>query len=371
MITYKYKLYKSRANRQLEQLLAEACFVWNHCLALQKRYYAVYGKYAPCPAMQKHFAKRYKMLHMGSQSVQEVIQRLDTAYQRFFNRVSKRPPKFKRREDMTSVVYKQSGFCLKGNKFTVNKLNKTFKFFYSRPLRGQVKRVTVKRSPLGDFYLCIITDAEAPRRGKTHDGASVGIDFGLKTYLTISDGTKVKNPEFLKRNLAKLRKASKALSRSVKGSNHRKERRKDVDRCYEKVVNSRTDWQWKMAHQVCRAYDNIFVEDLNLEGMCRRWGRKMHDLAHGRFVEILEVVAAKYGCTVHRIDRFYPSSKTCGECECKNDSLRLSDREWTCPHCGTHHDRDLNAARNILRRGIDELASTDKSADREVIGECV
>jgi putative transposase len=96
----------------------------------------------------------------------------------------------------------------------------------------------------------------------------------------------------------------------------------------------------------------------------------MHDLAHGRFVEILEMVAAKYGCTVHKIDRFYPSSKMC-ECGYKNDELRLSDREWVCPQCGRVHDRDLNAARNILRRGIDELASTSKSADREVIGRCV
>jgi putative transposase len=369
MITYKYKLYRNKANAQLEKLLREACFVWNHCLALQKRYYALYGKYANAPMMQKHFAKRFKMNTMAAQSVQEVIQRLDNAYQRFFKHTAKRPPKFKRKGEMSSVVFKQNGFVLKGNKFTVNKLQKTFKFSLYRPMKGSVKRLSVKKSPLGEYFICIATDAEAPRRGKTHDGASVGIDFGLKTYLTLSDGTRVENPEFLKRNLAKLRKASQRLSRSMKGSHHREERKKEVNRCYEKVTNSRTDWQWKMAQQVCRAYDNIFVEDLVLDGMCRRWGRKMHDLAHGKFVEILEVVAAKYGCTVHRIDRFYPSSKMC-ECGFKNDKLKLSDREWICPQCGRHHDRDVNAARNILRRGIDELVSTDKSADREVIGVC-
>ena len=370
MITYKYKLYRSKRNRHLDGMLAEACFVWNHCLALQRRYYAVYGKYASANDMKTHFAKRYKMQRLHSQSVQEVIERLDLTYQRFFKHLSKRPPKFKRREDMTSVVFKQGGFEVKGNALTINKIKRTFRFSLSRPMKGEVKRLSIKRSPLGEYYLCVVTDADEKRCGKTHDGASVGIDFGLKTYLTLSDGTVVENPQFLSRNLAKVRAASRSLSRSVKGSNHRKEARKVLDRRYEKVVNSRTDWQWKTAHQLCRAYDNIFVEDLNLTGMCRRWGRKMHDLAHGRFVEILGVVAAKYGCTVHRIDRFYPSSRMC-ECGYRNDALTLADRQWVCPQCGTVHDRDLNAARNILRRGIFELASVGKSADREVIGRCV
>ena len=370
MITYKYKLYKSKRNRFIDGLLSEACFVWNHCLALQRRYYSLYGKYVNSNRMKTFFAKHYKMQRLHSQSVQEVIERLDLAYRRFFDKVSKRPPKFKRAADFSSIVFKQGGFKVKGNRFTINKVGTTFKFSISRPMRGDVKRLSAKKSPLGDYYLCVVTDAEPKRYGKTHDGASVGIDFGLKTYLTLSDGQRVENPQFLKRNLSDVRKASQHLSRCQKGSGHRKGARKVLDRRYEKVVNSRTDWQWKLAHEVCRAYDNIFVEDLNLTGMCRRWGRKMHDLAHGRFVEILGVVASKYGCTVHKVDRFFASTKTCGKCGHVHD-VSLSDREWTCPVCGEHHDRDLNAARNILRRGIDELASTWKSADREVIGRCI
>ena len=369
MITYKYKLYSSKRNRRIDGLLREACFVWNHCLALQRRYYAVYGKYVTANDMKTHFAKRYKMQRLHSQSVQEVIERLDLAYQRFFSHTSKRPPKFKRAEDMSSIVFKQGGFKFKGNKFTINKIGTTFKFSLSRPLKGNVKRLSVKKSPAGDFYLCVITDAEARRYGKTHDGASVGIDFGLKTYLTLSDGQRIENPQFLKQRLSKLCKASKKFSNAQRGSSNRSRRRAELDRCYEKVTNSRTDWQWKLAHAVCRAYDNIFVEDLVLAGMSKKWGRKMNDLAHGRFVEILEVVAAKYGCTVHRIDRFYPSSRLC-ECGYKNDALSLRDREWVCPQCGRHHDRDLNAARNILRRGIDELASMVAN-DHKVISPCV
>ena len=365
MLTYKYKLYRSKKNRRIDTLLREACFVWNRCLALQKRYYEMYGKYVNGNRMKTHFAKRYKMQNLHSQSVQEVIERLDMAYQRFFAHQSKRPPKFKRFTDMSSVVFKQGGFKIKGNRFTINKINTTFKFSMSRQLRGSVKRLSVKRSPLGEYYLCILTDAEAKRYGKTHDGASVGIDFGLKTYLTLSDGQTVENPQFLKRNLASLRKASRKFSNAKRGSNNRKRKSQSLDRCHERVVNSRTDWQWKLAHAICRAYDNIFVEDLVLTGMASKWGRKVNDLAHGRFVEILGNVASKYGCNLHRIDRFYPSSKTC-ECGFVNENLSLKDREWVCPHCGRTNDRDLNAARNILRQGIDELASAEAS-DRKVV----
>ena len=166
MITYKYKLYHSKKNRRL---------------ALQKRYYALYGKYINGNRMKTFFAKHYKMPHLHSQSVQEVIERLDLSYKRFFDRTSKRPPKFKRKDDMSSIVFKQGGFKVKGNRFTINKIDTTFRFSLSRPLRGEVKRLSVKKSPLGDFHLCVVTDAEARRYGKTHDGASVGIDFGLKT----------------------------------------------------------------------------------------------------------------------------------------------------------------------------------------------
>ena len=368
MIAYKFKLYSNKHNAELSQLLREACFVWNHCLALQKRYYAIHKQYINSARMQKHFAKRYRMQTMHSQSVQEVIQRLDAAYQRFFNRTAKRPPKFKRFADMTSIVFKQGGYSITDNCFYVNKLKRKFKFSLSRPIKGTVKRVSVKRSPLGDFYIVVVTDAEPARYRKTHNGASVGIDFGLKTYLTLSDGTKMDNPRFLQNNLKQLRKASKKHSRSVKGSNHREERRKELNRIHEKVTNSRRDWQYKLAHELCREYDNIFIEDLVLTGISRRWGRKMRDLAHGEFVLILEQVAEKYGCLVHKIDRFYPSSRMC-ECGYKNDDLTLKDREWTCPECGRRHDRDVHAARNILRRGIDELGSDGKTDATTVAGQ--
>lgn len=370
MITYRYKLYRNKHNRDLDQLLKEACFVWNHCLALQKRYYRIYKQYIPLARMQHHFSTHYKMQNLHSQSRQEIIERLDAAYMRFFNHQSSRPPKFKRFDEISSIVFKQGGFKLKGNRLCINKLKRYYRFSLSRPYRGAVKRLSVKRSPLGEWYVCIITDAEPNRYGKSRNGASVGIDFGLKTYLTLSDGRKVNNPQFLKRNLSELRKSQGALSRSAKGSNHRTEKRKTVDRAYEKVTNCRRDWQWKLSHAICREYDNIYIEDLQLTGMCRRWGRKMSDLAHGEFVDILHKVADKYGCIVHKIDRWYPSSRMC-ECGYRNDGLKLSDRQWTCPVCGRTHDRDVNAAVNILRKGVSESESKCKSDAASLQGICV
>ena len=360
MISYKFKLYNAKRNNYLNLLFQEACFVWNRFLAIQKRYYTLYGKYASATQLQKHFSKRYTRKYLHSQTAQEVIQRLDTAYQRFFKHSSKRPPKFKRQHMFTSVVYK-SGFSIKDNTVTLNSLKKTFKFHLSREIQGKVKRISIKRSALGDYYLIVVTDHTPTHTHiKSRNGASVGIDFGLKTYLTLSDGSKVDNPQFYKYYLKKVRRANQLLSKKQKGSNNRKKAKRSLCKLHEKVVNCRTDFQWKLAHDLCKTHKVICVEDLNLQGMSKLWGRKMHDLSHGKFIEILMYVATKYGCTVHKIDQYYPSSKLC-DCGYVNKALHLSDRIWTCPQCGEVHDRDVHAAQNILRRGVYELESGSKT----------
>lgn len=366
MISYKYKLYHNKQTKHLDNMLREACFVWNHALALQKRYYRLYNRYISCVTMQKHFAKHIKRTYLHSQSVQEILQRLDKSYQRFFKHQSTRPPKFKKTRDFTSFCYKQGGFTLEGNTFRINSLKKNYRFSLSREYDGKVKQVRVKRTSLGEYYICIVTDAEPKPYVKSHNGASVGIDFGLKTYMTFSDGEKLSHPQFLKRDLKRLRKASRKHSKCMSGSNNKEKVRKELCRLYEQISNRRIDYQWKLAHDICRRYDTIFIEDLNLEGMGRLWGRKIHDLGHGQFCCILEQVASKYGCVVHRIDRWYPSSKLC-DCGFKNNKLVLHDREWTCPQCGKVHDRDVHAAEMILRRGIYELVSDGKTNETQCV----
>lgn len=360
MISYKYKLYRTNKTKHLDRMLLDGAFVWNRALAIQKRYYRLYHKYVSANNMQKHFSKRYKFPLLHSQSVQEIIQRLDIAYLRFFNHLAKRPPKFKKAVDFCSIVFKQGGYSLNGNEFVVNKLKKKYKFSLSREYRGNIKRLTIKRNHLGEYFIILCIDMEVDRYGKTHDGASVGIDFGLKKYMTMSDGIEIDNPQFLKSDLVELRRISRNLSKCKKGSNNRKQKRLELVRLYNDISNKRSDFQWKLAHQICRKYDNIFLEDLSLTGMTKLWGRKMNDLAHGNFVLKLEYVASKYGCTVHKIDRYFHSSRLC-TCGYKNDKLTLKDREWTCPNCGQTHQRDIFAAQNILRQGIAELGSGSKT----------
>ena len=362
MLTYEYKLYITDRALHLERMLREACFVWNHALALQKRYYSVCGKYISCGRMKAHFAKRIHRVLLGAQTVQEVLERLDASFVRFFRKQSKRPPKFKRTAEFSSIVFKQDGYKLYANILVVNRIKKHYKFSYSRPYEGTVKQVRIKRSPLREYYLYVVTDAvSGPYRRKTLEGASVGMDFGLKTYLTLSDGNRVENPEFLKRDLDGLRRASRRLSRTQKTSHNHDRRRKELDRIHEKVRNRRDDWQWKTAHALCREYSEFFIEDLDMRGMQKLWGRKVNDLAFGEFIRKLEHVASKYGATVNRVDRFYPSSKTCTACGYVNRELTLRDRMWRCPVCGTDLDRDLNASRNIYRRGIADLESAGKT----------
>jgi len=359
MLSYEYKLYRTKRTKHLDNMLKEACFVWNHALALQKRYYNLYGKFIPEGRLKKHFAKRIKRTYMHSQSVQEVLERLVTAYERFFKHKAKRPPKFKKHKDFTSFVFKQGGgYRLCGNVFHLNSVKKDYRFSYSRPYEGSVKTVRLKRSPKGDWYLFVVTDATSKPIAKTHNGASIGIDFGLKTYMTFSNGDKLTHPQFLKRDLQTLQKLSRRYS---KAHGSRKEyARRSLASFHEHLARKRKDFQWKLAHELCSKYDTIFIEDLNLRGMTRLWGRKMSDLAHGQFINVLKHVAVKYGCVIHCINRFYPSSKLC-ECGYRNDQLSLHDRVWICPECGQIHDRDVNAAQNILRRGIYELTSGSKT----------
>lgn len=360
MQAYKYKLYKTKKTKHIDDMLREAAFTWNHALAMQRRYYSLYGKHINKYQLQKWFDKRVKRRYLGSQTRQEVIERLEIAYNRFFKKIAKRPPKFKRASDFVSIVYKQNGYKLYGNELILNKKFR-FKFSKSRDYEGNIKRITVKRSKVGEYYVTILTDAKPKEYRKTHNGASVGIDFGLKTYLTMSDGSEYSNPQFLKQYIKEIKQKSRNLSKCKKGSNNRKRKRIELARLYEDLHNKREDYQLKLAHKLCQQYDYIFIEDLSLAGMTKIWGRKMCDLAHASFLEKLEYVASKYGVVVHKIDRWYASSKTC-ECGYVNKSLKLTDREWVCPECGVVNNRDLNAARNILRKGISELESESKTS---------
>jgi len=178
-------------------------------------------------------------------------------------------------------------------------------------------------------------------------------------FLTVSDGTQIESPQFLKQSLTALKKASRQHSKKVKGSTNRERARKNLVRRHEDVVNRRSDWFWKLAHDLTDRFDVVCFETLNLKGMQRLWGRKISDLAFGEFLQILEWVAKKKDKQIVFIDRWYPSSKTCSNCGHVLKELDLSIGEWRCPSCQSVNGRDQNAAKNICAVG----ASTVKLGD--------
>ena len=226
-----------------------------------------------------------------------------------------------------------------------------YRFALHRKIQGEIKQVQVTRDALGDVYITLTEDySEVKNEPKT--GKAEGFDFGIKDFLTGSDGKPYTSPMFYKQNANKLAKAQREHSRKVKGSNNRERERKNVARIHKKTANQRTDHHWKLAIQLCRKFDILFFEDLNLRGMKKLWGKQVSDLALGAFMQKLKHQSHKRIRSVLKIGRWIPTTKCCSVCEHKNDDLTLADRAWTCPSCHTHLDRDHNAAINILKEGV-------------------
>ncbi|WP_026102804.1 RNA-guided endonuclease TnpB family protein [Pleurocapsa sp. PCC 7319] len=363
MKTYKFKLYRHKKNKYLHYSINASASIYNHCIALHKRYYKMFGKHLNQFRLMKHIAKLRKRIkywqQVGSQAVQDVIQRIEKAYQIFFKQHQKgtRPPNFKKCRKYKSFTLKQAGYkFIFNNKIKIGK--QVFKFSLSRKIKGKVKTLTVKRNNLGELFLLVVTDYQQEHIPIV-TGKNAGWDFGLKTFLTSSDSKSIESPLFFSQLRNKLKAANRSLSRKKKGSSNWYRAKDHLNRVYEQISHKRRDWFWKLANQLTDEYDVLIFEDLNLDGMKRLWGRKVSDLSLATFLEILETVATNKGKLVHYIDRFFPSSKTCSCCGYVNQKLSLQEREWTCLQCNTTLDRDANAAINIQRVGASTLKLGD------------
>ena len=363
MKTYRFKLYKSERNEKLHKQINAAGLIYNHCIALHKRYYKIFGKYLNKNHLQKHLVK-LKKIHkfsyikeIGSQAVQDITDRIDKAFQLFFSNLKRKvrcsPPNFKKVSRYKSFTLKQkAGWKLDENTYTLKVNGQNYRYFRSRRISGKVKTVTIKRDSLGDFYVCIVTDAKN-FVVETRTGKSVGFDFGLKKFLTASDGKDIASPLFFAQNSTAIKKACKNLSRKKKGSNNRRKAVLNLARLYRKTFNQRHDFHFKLARRLCLEYETVCIEDLNVKGMQRLYGKKIGDLAFSEFLNILHYTASKFNVNVVEVDRYFASSQICHSCGYKNPAVKdLNVREWICPNCGTKHDRDRNAAINILRYGL-------------------
>ena len=268
-------------------------------------------------------------------------------------------PKPKRKPRYRSAKF-QTGYTLENGRVRLSfkswdkstqslKFNRTwFSFHQHRDWHGTVRYVQILRDSIGEYWFYIFTD-DTSTEPMQQTGESVGIDFGLKTFLTLSTGEKIEAPEFLKHALKQLRKLNKSVSRKIEGANNWYRAIRKLARCYRKVSNQRLDWHWKVTTDLCRRFDTLVTETLNLDGMKRLWGRKVSDLAFYQFVQVLEFKCFKHERQFLQIGQWTPTTKPCSHCGHKNDRLTLKDRQWICQNCKTQHDRDINAAINILR----------------------
>ena len=290
-------------------------------------------------------------------ALRNVIERIDYGYQKFFAKQNRRPPKFRSRHRYQSYTMKGSGYkLLNGNKVLIGfgyrgKIKRTFRYHKSRDFYVEsVKMVTILRDRVGDLWLCVVVKAESSRSSIVKTGKTAGFDFGLKTYLMADDGTKIQSPQFFKRNSRQIKKASRMLSRKQEGSNNRQRARVHYARVHRRVASMREAFHWRLAHHLCKQYDTLCFETLNIKAMQRLWGRKINDLGFADFLETLKHVAQKTGKTIVQIDRWLPTSKTCSACGTVKENLELRERIYRC-ECGLVMDRDHNAAINIKRWG--------------------
>ena len=341
--------------------------VKNHFLARCMRYYRRYGKGLSYRKMSKHLTKLKKLekyRHWNipySWALQNVLKRLAQSF-REIKTLGRGHPKFK-------SCKKHKGMTFRGEQVKIEKVlddqknernhptykirlnGRWYRFALHREIKGELIEVHVTRDALGDVYITLTEDySEVKYEPKT--GKAEGFDFGIKDFLTGSDGHRETSPMFYKQNAKKLANAQKAYSRKVKGSHNQERCRKQVARIHKKTANQRTDHHWKLAIKLCRKFDIMFFEDLNLTGMKRLWGKQVSDLAFGEFLRKLKHQSHKRIRSVLKINRWSPTTKACCVCGHKNQNLTLADWDWTCPSCDTHLDRDQNAAMNILKEGV-------------------
>jgi putative transposase len=366
---YKYRLYRcDKKDRKLRHKIFVASTIWNHFIALQRRYYRMTGKYISYEQMSTHVLKLRNLQRfvlwqdLYSQACQNVCRRVDDAYQRFFQKLAKGRPKFRKAKKYVSFTFPQSGYKLvaynqnqpKGNdtytrvRSTIRIEGTAYKFVQHRPMFGQIKTLTIKRDAVGQLWL-VFSVVENVTIEEVSTGKSGGFDFGLKTFLTDDTGRAHSSPQFFAQGLNKTRKLSRELSRKVDGSKRRKRARRALAKQHSAVANKRRDHHFKLAHRLCDEYDVLYFEDLNLAGMKAMWGRKVSDLGFASFLSIVKWVAFKRGKRVVTIDRFTPTTKTCSGCGQKHN-LTLRDRVLNCD-CGLTIDRDHNAAINIKTAG--------------------
>ncbi|MEI2581892.1 RNA-guided endonuclease InsQ/TnpB family protein [Scytonema sp. PRP1] len=363
------RLYPTKEQQtQLAQAFGCSRWWWNYALNKSIESYKETGKglgrsalNALLPALKKAEETEW-LSECYSQVLQATTLNLTTAYKNFFDGRA-RFPRFKSKHGKQSIQYPQNVKVVDGNVKVPGNIG-IVKAKIHRPIEGKIKTCTVVKTPSGKYFASILTELEGDNPTTT-EGKIYGVDLGLKHFAVVTDGEKVSkydNPKHLAKHEKNLKRKQQKLARKQKGSNSRYKYRKVVAKVYERVSNSRQDFLHKLSYKLVSDSQAVIVENLHLLGMVsasRTLRERNHNLAKaisdcgwGTFTNFLAYKLERKGAKLVEIDRWFPSSKLCSNCFYQMGEMPLDVREWTCPHCSTHHDRDGNAAINIRAEGI-------------------
>lgn len=364
-LRYNYRVYPTPGQRtRLAQAFGCARVVFNDALRARQDAYTAGEKISDTEVQRrvvtlaKRTDERRWLADVASVALVQACQDARMAYRNWFDSMSGKrkgrkvgAPRFRSRKDNRQAIrLTRNGFSIRGNRrLYVAKVGE-LDVRWSRELPSEPSSVTIIKDAAGRYFASFVVDVAQHPLPETD--SEVGIDLGLSTFAVLSNGTTISSPKFLRRAERKLRKAQQNLSRKQKGSNNRAKARLRVARAHAKVRDARTDWAHKHSTMIVRDNQAVHVEDLCVVGLARtRLAKSVHDAGWGLFLRMLEDKATRYGRTFHKVDRFYPSSQICSTCGALDGPKPLSIREWTCKGCGAVHDRDLNAAKNILAAG--------------------
>lgn len=368
----KVQIYPRESDKELlAKHFGARRFIFNKFLEIRQKEYLenkVSIGYNACSALVTEMKKNpeYEWLkEINSQTIQAALKDLDGAYDRFFRKIAKFP-RFKSKHDSRQSFKVPQHFEVdwEAKILKIPKFKQPFKFKgkYSGELK-KINSVTISKNASCKYFASIQGEFEIPEKEST--GEIIGIDLGIKSLLVDSNGTEIKNERFLKKHLKKLKYLQRQHSKKKKETKSREKSRIKLAKQHQKVVNQRSNYLHQVSSKLINDNQVIVLEDLSVKNMVKnhKLAQAISDVSWGSLVSMLKYKAAWHNRHIIQIDRFYPSSKTCSNCNHLMSSMDLSIREWNCPSCGSHHNRDVNAARNILRQGLNIMSGLGTKSD--------